>query len=207
MFTMNRTALCVSAIAAIAVGCIDQGDPADDSTTVSEQNATVCGFGATFVPTFNGPTLCARTYTTVINGAYEDWHMLGSSIAGGLRNTGQKFDVILMSRYLGVPFVAIRCPNGAYLSAANGGGGTAQCNRSAVGAWETFRIESGADYAFETHDGHFLQMPHTNGPLEAVATWVGKAYGSSWEQFDFAGADELCGSANQACPAEAGRWL
>jgi hypothetical protein len=211
---MSRTAFSFTMITVLATGCADPSEPSDTADTgVAEQNATGCFVGATLVPTYNGPASCLRTLPGPIYGANEDWHMSGSSVVGapnGNQATEPKFDILLRYRYLGVPFVAIRCPNGAYLSADNGGGGAAHCNRSAVGDWETFRIqENGGSTAFETQNGHFLQMPHNSGPLEAVATWVGKTWDNSWEVFGISNWGELCqGPQGQnLCPMEAGRWL
>jgi hypothetical protein len=218
---MNRTALFFTLTAALAVGCVDQSEPGDaDHTTVTEENAIACSSGATLVPTFYGPTYCLRTYRTYVYAATESWHDFGAfnaSIVGEsyLHAYEQQFDVILMKRYLGVPFIAIRCPNGNYLSAVGGGGSTAQCTRPAVGDWETFRVQDSyssgeGPAAFETSNGHFLQMPHSNGPLEAAATWVGKDWNNSWEQFQFNGAMyDLCVGPNHQslCPMEPGRWL
>jgi hypothetical protein len=68
-----------------------------------------------------------------------------------------------------------------YVSAENGGGGAVHCNRTAIGPWETFKLEwkSGFQVAFRTANGHYLSAQNGGGSgVDATRTAVGP-----WETF------------------------
>lgn len=84
--------------------------------------------------------------------------------------------------------VHLRCPNGMYLCAENGGGGLVSANRIAAGPWEEFAMEvkeydqhrQPLKVAFRTHNGHYL-CAEGGGGGQLVAD---RTEAKVWETFE-----------------------
>jgi len=93
----------------------------------------------------------------------------------------ETFEVV----YLGPDTIALRTPNGYYLSAQEGGGWGIYANSSRAAEWETFVpvLQGGGKIALRTYNGHFV-CAEGGGGREVVAN---RTEIHEWETFELIG--------------------
>lgn len=107
----------------------------------------------------------------------------GNKLAGAHHGSSASANARFRLRRLdGDETVALRAPNGRYVAAEGGGGGTLRANRYWVKDWERFRIVelSGGRVALRTAIGTFVSAEGGGGgALRARADWI-----DVWETFE-----------------------